>query len=143
MAKRRFSKFLRISSYVTPKLLLVFRFGGRRMLNFLPSSVVARIVSLCLFLVFVSISALSGMTYLNLRSDIMSTAKEDAHSAVRAMGVLYEVEAEGADIAVKDGEVTGITSAGPIEFKSHSLVDRTAESISGVATVFNLSLIHI
>ncbi|MDP9837724.1 methyl-accepting chemotaxis protein [Neorhizobium huautlense] len=107
------------------------------MLNFLPSSVVARIVSLCLFLVFVSISALSGMTYLNLRSDIMGNAVEDAHSAVRAMGVLYEVEAEGADMAVRDGEVTGITSAGPIEFKSHSLVDRTAESIGGVATVFN------
>jgi len=102
----------------------------------LPSSVVARIVTLCLFLVFVSISALSAMTYLNLRSDIMGNAVEDARNAVRAMGILYQVESDNTEIAINDSAVIGVTHTGPIEFSGHTLVDRTASSIAGVATVF-------
>ena len=106
------------------------------MFRFMPSSIVTRIVLLCLSLVFVSISALSVMTYVNLRNDIMVNAVEDARNAVRAMGILYEVEAENTELSVRDGTVTGITHVGPIEFASHTLVDRTAQSIGGVATVF-------
>ncbi len=105
------------------------------MSKFLPSSVVSRIVILCLFMIFVAVSAVGGLAYLYLRSDIMETARGDAHKAMRTMSLLYELEFPGAKTNIRDGAVAGV-SQGDGALKDHDMVDRTASAIGGVATVF-------
>ncbi|MBW6420773.1 methyl-accepting chemotaxis protein [Rhizobium sp. XQZ8] len=105
------------------------------MSRFLPSSVVSRIVILCLFMIFIAVSAVGGLAYLYLRSDIMDTAKDDAHKAMRTMSLLYEVELAGVKADMKDGVVARVTQ-GDGALKDHDMVDRTANAIGGVATVF-------
>ena len=105
------------------------------MSKLLPSSVVSRIVILCLFMIFVAVSAVGGLAYLYLRSDIMETARGDAHKAMRTMSLLYELEFPGAKTNIRDGAVA-VVSQGDGALKDHDMVDRTANAIGGVATVF-------
>jgi methyl-accepting chemotaxis protein len=105
------------------------------MRGILPSSIATRIVFLCLFLIFAAVSAVGGLTYAYLRADIMNTALRDAKEAARAMGLLYETDVEGARVEIRDAElVRAIQGQGSVA--DHDLVDRTAKSIGGVATVF-------
>ncbi|MDI7863454.1 methyl-accepting chemotaxis protein [Rhizobiaceae bacterium n13] len=105
------------------------------MSRFFPSSVVSRIVVLCLFLIAVAVSAVGGLTYSYLRTDILNTAKNDTRDAIRVMGLLYELKVEGAKATVKDGVLARV-EGGQSDHGDHDLVDRTASSIGGVATVF-------
>ncbi|MFN7169459.1 MAG: methyl-accepting chemotaxis protein [Pannonibacter sp.] len=105
------------------------------MFRFLPSSVVSRIVLLCLFLILFAVSAVGGLAYRHIHNDVMETAVVDAKKAVRVMGMLYELEAPGAGVTLVEEVVTGIRS-GEGDMQDHALVDRTAASIGGVATVF-------
>ncbi|KEQ09389.1 MULTISPECIES: methyl-accepting chemotaxis protein [Pseudorhizobium] len=105
------------------------------MFQILPSSVVSRILLLCLFLILVTVSAVGGLAYRHIYNDVMQTAVVDAQKAVRVMGLLYELEAPGASVTLSEEVVTGIR-AGEGDLQDHALVDRTAASIGGVATVF-------
>ncbi|CDZ28455.1 methyl-accepting chemotaxis protein [Neorhizobium galegae] len=105
------------------------------MIKILPSSVVSRIVLLCLFMIFVAVIAVGGLTYTYLRGDIMDTAKDDARKAIRTMSLLYDLELDGAKTEIRDGAVIRVSQAeGAV--KDHDMVDRTASAIGGVATLF-------
>ncbi|CDZ69014.1 methyl-accepting chemotaxis protein [Neorhizobium galegae] len=105
------------------------------MIKILPSSVVSRIVLLCLFMIFVAVIAVGGLTYNYLRGDIMDTAKDDARKAIRTMSLLYDLELDGAKTEIRDGVVIRVSQAeGAV--KDHDMVDRTASAIGGVATLF-------
>jgi len=101
----------------------------------LPSSVVSRIVLLCLFLVSVAAATLSGLAYVNLRNDVMSSARADAYKAMRTLGLLYELELPGAKTEIRD-EVVNKVLQGEGALKGHDVVDRAAAAIGGVATIF-------
>ncbi len=101
----------------------------------LPSSVVSRIAFLCLFLIFVAVSAVGGLNYVYLRGDIMDSARNDAREAIRVMGLLYDLELQGAKTDIRDGIVVRVAQ-GEGALKGYELVDRTASAIGGVATVF-------
>jgi methyl-accepting chemotaxis protein len=105
------------------------------MIKILPSSVVSRIVLLCLFMIFVAVIAVGGLTYTYLRSDIMDTAKNDARKAIRTMSLLYDLELDGAKTEIRDGAVIRVSQAEGV-VKDHDMVDRTASAIGGVATLF-------
>ncbi|MGA1829344.1 MULTISPECIES: methyl-accepting chemotaxis protein [Rhizobium] len=105
------------------------------MKKIVPSSVVTKIVFLCLFLIVVAVSAVSGLAYNTFRKDIMETAVEDTHKSIRTMALIYETAVAGAKTALSDGKLAKVT-AGEGALQGHDLVDRTAGSIGGVATVF-------
>ncbi|MDQ0132831.1 methyl-accepting chemotaxis protein [Neorhizobium galegae] len=105
------------------------------MIKILPSSVVSRIVLLCLFMIFVAVIAVGGLTYTYLRGDIMDTAKNDARKAIRTMSLLYDLELDGAKSEIRDGTVIRVSQA-ESAVKDHDMVDRTATAIGGVATLF-------
>ncbi len=106
------------------------------MSKILPASVTSRILLLCLSLVVVAVAAVGGMTYVYMRADIMEQTATDARAAMRAMATLYDASVEGSDIQVTDAVVKGVRQQGVLQLPDHSLVDRTAQSINGVATVF-------
>ena len=106
------------------------------MTKILPASVTSRILILCLSLVVVAVAAVGGMTYAYLRADIMEQTATDARAAMRAMATLYDASVDGSEIQVADAVVTAVRQQGALQLPDHSLVDRTAQSINGVATVF-------
>jgi methyl-accepting chemotaxis protein len=104
-------------------------------MKLIPSSVVARIVVLCLVLIAVAVTAVASLAYSYFRSDIMVTALEDTRGSVRTMGLLYEVAVPNTTTTLRDGDLAKVVSDGET-VKTHDLVDRTAGAIGGVATVF-------
>jgi methyl-accepting chemotaxis protein len=105
------------------------------MKKILPSSIVSRIVILCLFLISIAVVAVGGLAYNNIRRDILDTAGDDTRKAMRTMALLYELELPGAKAELREQVVTGIVK-GEGALKDHDLVDRAASAIGGVATVF-------
>jgi methyl-accepting chemotaxis protein len=105
------------------------------MTKLVPSSVVTKIVILCLLLIGVAVSAVSGLAFMTFRKDIMATALDDTHGSVRTMALMYETGVAGARTTLTDGKLARVT-AGEGALQGHDLVDRTAGSIGGVATVF-------
>lgn len=106
------------------------------MSKLLPASVTARMLLLCLMLVVSAVAAVTGMTYWNTRNDIMAKSSSDAYAAMRAMATLYTAAIPAASVQLKDGIVTGVSQAGAIAVPDHMIVDRVAQSINGVATIF-------
>ncbi|TNM66043.1 methyl-accepting chemotaxis protein [Aliirhizobium smilacinae] len=100
-----------------------------------PSSVVTKIVFLCLFLIVVAVSAVSGLAYNTFRKDIMETAVEDTHKSIRTMALIYETSVTGARTTLTEGKLSRVMT-GDGALQGHDLVDRTAGSIGGVSTVF-------
>jgi methyl-accepting chemotaxis protein len=105
------------------------------MKKILPSSIVSRIVILCLFLISLAVIAVGGLAFADLRKDIMETADDDARKAMRTIALLYELEFPGVKVEMRDQAVVKVTK-GEGALKDHDLVDRTANAIGGVATVF-------
>ncbi|RWX77050.1 methyl-accepting chemotaxis protein [Neorhizobium lilium] len=101
-----------------------------------PTSVVSRIVILCLVLITGAVIAVGSLAFVNVRRDIMETASDDARDAIRAMALLYELELPGAKVEIKD-KLVGKVLRGEGALKDHDLVDRAASAIGGVATVFD------
>ncbi|MBP1842187.1 methyl-accepting chemotaxis protein [Rhizobium petrolearium] len=101
----------------------------------LPTSVVSRIVVLCLFMIFIAVMAVGGLAYAYLRSDIMETARADARNAMRTMSLFYDLELPGSGSEIKNGALVRVTQ-GEGNLNDHGMVDRTASAIGGVATVF-------
>ncbi|OJF99935.1 chemotaxis protein, partial [Rhizobium sp. 58] len=88
-------------------------------------------------LIFLSIATIAGVMHYNLRSTVMQDATTDAREASRAMAVLYGMKVSDATIKVTDGTLAGVTGEKMAALPDHDLVDRTAETIGGVATVFD------
>jgi methyl-accepting chemotaxis protein len=101
----------------------------------LPSSIVSGIVLLCLFLISLSVLAVGGLAFWNVRADVMASADGDTHKAMRTMGLVYEAALPGAKLELKDGEVTRVLQ-GTAKLAGDDVVDRAASAIGGVATVF-------
>ncbi|MGV2184515.1 methyl-accepting chemotaxis protein [Rhizobium rhizogenes] len=106
------------------------------MLRFLSTSIVRQVVAITLGLLAVSTAAIVAVTYYNLSRDVMDSAVADARDASRAMAILYAAGDDGAKIALKDTELASVTEEKIPTFSDHDLVDRAAQSIAGVATIF-------
>ncbi|MFS8147167.1 methyl-accepting chemotaxis protein [Rhizobium sp. BR 249] len=106
------------------------------MLRLFSTSIVRQIVAITLFLLAVSTAAIVGATYYNLSGHVMDGAVADARDATRAMAVLYGAADQAAKIELKDNQLTAVTEDAIPALADHSLVDRTAQSIAGVATIF-------
>ncbi len=106
------------------------------MLRLFSTSIVRQIVAITLFLLAISTAAIVGVTYYNLSRQVMDGAVSDARDATRAMAVLYGAADQTAKIELKDNQLSAVTEDAIPALADHSLVDRTAQSIAGVATIF-------
>ncbi|MBY5655484.1 HAMP domain-containing protein [Rhizobium leguminosarum] len=106
------------------------------MLRLFSTSIVSQIVAITLFLLAISTAAIVGVTYYNLSHHVMDGAVSDARDATRAMAVLYGAADQAAKIELKDNQLSTVTEDAIPALADHSLVDRTAQSIAGVATIF-------
>ncbi|MBY5543239.1 HAMP domain-containing protein [Rhizobium leguminosarum] len=106
------------------------------MLRLFSTSIVRQIVAITLFLLAISTAAIVGVTYYNLSHHVMDGAVSDARDATRAMAVLYGAADQAAKVELKDNQLSGVTEDAIPALADHSLVDRTAQSIAGVATIF-------
>ncbi|MEI1252133.1 methyl-accepting chemotaxis protein [Rhizobium aouanii] len=106
------------------------------MLRLFSTSIVRQIVAITLFLLAISTAAIVGVTYYNLSRHVMDGAVSDARDATRAMAVLYGAADQAAKIELKDNQLSTVTEDAIPALADHSLVDRTAQSIAGVATIF-------
>ncbi|MBY3220598.1 methyl-accepting chemotaxis protein [Rhizobium laguerreae] len=106
------------------------------MLRLFSTSIVRQIVAITLFLLAISTAAIVGVTYYNLSHHVMEGAVSDARNATRAMAVLYGAADQAAKIELKDNQLSAVTEDAIPALADHSLVDRTAQSIAGVATIF-------
>ncbi|MBB4573536.1 methyl-accepting chemotaxis protein [Rhizobium lentis] len=100
------------------------------------TSIVRQIVVITLFLLAISTAAIVGATYYNLSRHVMDGAVSDARDAARAMAVLYGAADQAAKVEVEDNRLTAVTEEAIPALADHSLVDHTAQSIAGVATIF-------
>lgn len=100
------------------------------------TSIVRQIVAMTLALLFISTAAIVSVTYYNLSAYVMRNAVADAKNASRAMSVLYGAAMPDAHIEIVDNRLTGVSEEKIPAFASHDLVDHVAQSIDGVATIF-------
>ncbi len=103
---------------------------------FFSTSIVRQIVAITLFLLAVSTAAIVGVTYYNLGTYVMESAVSDAKDASRSMAVLYGASDADVRVDVMNNALAGVTEDKIPAFGDYSLVDRTAQSIAGVATIF-------
>ena len=106
------------------------------MLHLLRSSIVNRIGALTVALILLTVATIVGAMHFNLKNSVMEDAQIDAREAGRAMAVLSGLTLDGMTVEVKDGAIATLAAEAIPAFSDHGLVDRTAESINGVATVF-------
>jgi methyl-accepting chemotaxis protein len=106
------------------------------MLRLFSASIVRQIVAITLVLLVFSTAAIVCATYYNLSAYVMTSAVSDAKDASRTMAVLYGESDAGVKVDVSDNELAGVTEEKLPSLGDHVLVDRTAQSIAGVATVF-------
>ena len=106
------------------------------MLKFFRSSIVNRIGALTVTLILLAVAAVVGVMHFNLKNSVMQDAQSDAREAGRAMAVLAGMAIEGVDVAIEAGAIEALNADAIPDFSDHALVDRTADSIHGVATVF-------
>ncbi len=106
------------------------------MLRLFSASIVRQIVAITLVLLTFSTAAIVCVTYYNLSAYVMTSAVSDAKDASRTMAVLYGASDPAVKIEVSNNELAGVTEEKLPSLGDHVLVDRTAQSIAGVATVF-------
>jgi methyl-accepting chemotaxis protein len=107
------------------------------MLRFFSASIVRQIVAITLALLVFSTAAIVSVTYYNLSAYVMTSAVTDAKDASRAMAVLYAAGDPAAKVDVRDNKLVAVSEEKlPASLSDHALVDRTAASIAGYATVF-------
>ncbi|WLR96446.1 methyl-accepting chemotaxis protein [Shinella sumterensis] len=100
------------------------------------SSIAYQYAAMTFAFIFLSAAVIVGVMHYNLKSYVLQDAANDAHDATRNMAVLYDAVIDGASIELKDGALAGVRSDAMPELANHDLVDRTATSIAGVATIF-------
>ncbi|MCF3639530.1 methyl-accepting chemotaxis protein [Rhizobium sp. TRM95111] len=106
------------------------------MMRIFKSSVAVQYAAMTVAFIFLSAAAMVGAMHLGLRSYVLQDAANDARDATRTMAVLYGAANGDATITVKDEQLAAVGAETMPEIADHTLVDRTAQSISGVATVF-------
>ncbi|WP_411037014.1 methyl-accepting chemotaxis protein [Shinella sp. BYT-45] len=100
------------------------------------SSVAYQYAAMTFAFIFLSAAVIVGVMHYNLRSYVLQDAANDARDATRSMAVLYDAAIEDASMELKDGGLVAVQSEAMPALSNHDLVDRTASSIAGVATVF-------
>ncbi len=103
----------------------------------LKSSVTYKIVATTLALIFLSIAIVAGMMMYNLKKFEMEQALEDTHAAARTMAIIYSLRSTELKVELKGHMLAGVTAEGLTATADHGLVDHTAASIDGVATIFS------
>ena len=106
------------------------------MLRFLKSSVALQYAVMTIAFIFLSAAVIVGVMHHNLRNYVLQDATNDARDATRSMAVLYGAAVADAKIALRDGALGTVTAEAMPPATDHNLVDRTADSIKGVATIF-------
>ena len=106
------------------------------MLRLFSASIVRQIVAITLVLLVCSTAAIVCVTYYKLSAYVMTSAVSDAKDASRTMAVLYGASDATVKIDVSNNQLAGVTEDKLPSLNDHVLVDRTAQSIAGVATVF-------
>lgn len=106
------------------------------MLRLFKSSIVYQCVALTLLLVLLGLGTMIFSMNSNMRHAVDTMATEDAEGATRTMGVLAEITIPGMRIELAGDEMTAVSAVAIPQFNDHGLVDRTAQAIGGVATVF-------
>ncbi|KQV68332.1 methyl-accepting chemotaxis protein [Rhizobium sp. Root1220] len=106
------------------------------MLRLFSASIVRQIVVITLALLIFSTAAIVSVTYYNLSDYVMRSAVSDAKDASRTMAVLYAAGDQAANVEIRDNELASVSEDKLPSLGDHALVDRTAQSIAGVATVF-------
>jgi methyl-accepting chemotaxis protein len=106
------------------------------MLRIFSASIVRQIVAITLALLVFSTAAIVSVTYYNLSDYVMTSAVTDAQDANRAMATLYAAGDPAVKVDVRDNKLVGVTEDKLPPLGDHLLVDRTAASIAGYATVF-------
>lgn len=103
----------------------------------LKSSVTYKIVATTLALIFLSIAIVAGMMMYNLKKFEMEQALEDTHAAARTMAIIYSLRSTELKVDLNGHMLAGVTAEGLTATADHGLVDHTAASIDGVATIFS------
>jgi methyl-accepting chemotaxis protein len=106
------------------------------MLGLLKSSVVYQLVLTALLFIVMTAALVAGAINYSLGNFVMQDALDDAKAASRAMAILYGTTQKTASVSVVDEKLTAVTDKAIPTFEDYSLVDRAAQSFSGVATVF-------
>ena len=107
------------------------------MLHFFSASIVRQIVAITIALLVFSTVSIVSVTYYNLSAYVMTSAVTDAKDASRAMAVLYAAGDPAAKVDVRDNKLVAVSEEKlPSSLGDHALVDRTAASVAGYATVF-------
>jgi methyl-accepting chemotaxis protein len=103
----------------------------------LKSSVTYKIVATTLALIFLSIAIVAGMMMYNLKKLEMEKALEDTHAAARTMAIIYSLRSTELKVDLNGHMLAGVTAEDLTATADHELVDHTAASIDGVATIFS------
>jgi methyl-accepting chemotaxis protein len=103
----------------------------------LKSSVTYKIVATTLALIFLSIAIVAGMMMYNLKKLEMEQALEDTHAAARTMAIIYSLRSTELKVDLNGHMLAGVTAEDLTATADHELVDHTAASIDGVATIFS------
>ncbi|NVP55021.1 methyl-accepting chemotaxis protein [Mycoplana rhizolycopersici] len=106
------------------------------MFRMVKTSIAAQYVAMTIGLIFLTGAVIVGVMHYNLRQYVLQEAATDARDASRNMAVLLAGDIDGAKIDIENGTLASVTAESVPDFADHSLVDRTAQSIAGVATIF-------
>jgi methyl-accepting chemotaxis protein len=106
------------------------------MLRLFKSSIVYQCVAVTLLLVLLGIGTVIGTMSYNMRQALFSMATEDARNATRTMAVFAEATIPDMRIGLEGDQLATVSAVAMPELRDHNLVDRTAQAIGGVATVF-------
>jgi methyl-accepting chemotaxis protein len=106
------------------------------MLRFFRSSVARQYVAITVTLIILSAALIAGTMNYSLRQFVMNDAVSDARSAARSFSVLFGAAAPEAKVVVEQNSLKSVTLDHLPKLKDHMMVDRTAQSIAGVATLF-------
>ncbi|MBX9456667.1 MAG: methyl-accepting chemotaxis protein [Rhizobium sp.] len=106
------------------------------MLQFFRSSVARQYVAITVTLIILSAALIAGAMNYSLRQFVMNDAVSDSRSAARSFGVLFGASTADASVVVAQDELKSVTLDKIPALDDHSMVDRAAQSIAGVATLF-------
>ena len=106
------------------------------MLRFFRSSVARQYVAITVTLIILSAALIAGTMNYSLRQFVMDDAVSDARSAARSFAVLFGSKTPEAKVVVDQEKLTSVTLDQLPKLDGHILVDQTAQSIAGVATLF-------
>jgi methyl-accepting chemotaxis protein len=106
------------------------------MFRFFRSSVARQYVAITVTLIILSATLIAGTMNYSLRQFVMNDAVSDARSAARSFAVLFGAETANAQVVVEQNTLKSVTLDQLPKLQDHTMVDRTAQSIAGVATLF-------